>query len=399
MQGKNTVYVAFVAVEAVIFGLGNVLMKVAYAGITPLWCSVLRFGLAFAVFLLFFGRRSLPQLKAAGVKVWLPTSLCMAVAYIACALAVAWTSATNAGFFISLPMLFAPALSLALLHRRYRMDTACLQVAVLVGLYLLSCNGTGLGIGAGEVAGLACSACIAGSMVFSERCAGSLDAVAVSTAQTGITFAVALAGALVVEPVPAFAAVSAVSWASIAFLGVVGTCVAFLLQNTALAHVPASTVSVVLCAEPVVTAAFSAAVLGEGLGLPGVVGCLVVVACTVASSALEGRPDPVAAAVRALRAGSAPYVHSAPAFATAVAGAPSFSPASSRAAFAASSPAGAPSPAGCGDLAALTADLPERSGAFPSARADGASAGPKRAVGWMRYTFMPIGFYDREDVA
>ncbi len=399
MQGKNMMYVAFVAAEASIFGLGNVLMKIAYAGITPLWCSTLRFGLAFAVFMLFFGRKSVPQLKAAGLKVWLPTSLCMAVSYIACALAVAWTSATNAGFFISLPMLFAPALSLVLLRRSYRMDTALLQLAVLIGLYLLSCNGGGLGIGAGEIAGLLCSACIAGSMVLSERCSGELDAMAVSTAQTGVTFAVALVGALVSEPLPAFAAISGVSWAAIAFLAVVGTCVAFFLQNAALAHIPSSTVSVVLCAEPVVTAAISAFVLGEMLTMLGAIGCLVVVACTVMSSALEGRPDPVAAAVKTVRA--LPAARKLPALATSTSSAwDTYATSASSVVWATrTTPSVNASALDRAAGSALPAGAFETTRTMSSAHGGSVSKAPKRAVNWMRYTFMPLGMYDRKDAA
>ncbi len=341
MQGKNLVYVVFVALEAAIFGFGNVLMKFAYAGITPLWCSTLRFGLAFLVFLLFFGRKSLPQLHEAGLKVWLPTSLCMAVSYIACALAVAWTSATNAAFFISLPMLFAPAFSLVLLRRAYKVNTLGLQMAVLVGLYLLSCNGGRLGLGLGEIAGLICSACIAGSMVLSERCAGKLDAMAVSTAQIGTTFLVALVGALASEPLPAFGVVSATSWVCIGLLAVLGTCVAFFLQNAALAKIPSATVSVVLCAEPVVTAIISMFALGEVLSLLGMAGCVIIVACTVMSSVLEGRFE-----------------------ATTVSSSQTVEPS-----------------------VAVTVHRPALEPV------------PRRAISWARYALTPVGFYEGRDAA
>ncbi len=41
-----------VVVQTVIFGFGNVITKFAYESVTPLWCMVLRFGLALAVFAL-----------------------------------------------------------------------------------------------------------------------------------------------------------------------------------------------------------------------------------------------------------------------------------------------------------------------------------------------------------
>ena len=45
-QGGRSPFVLCVVVQTVIFGLGNVITKFAYESVTPLWCMVLRFGLA-----------------------------------------------------------------------------------------------------------------------------------------------------------------------------------------------------------------------------------------------------------------------------------------------------------------------------------------------------------------
>lgn len=136
---------------------------------------------------------------------------------------------------------------------------------------------------------------LAAALVLSERdlsgANAHVDAKGLSTTQTGVTFAFALVGALAFEPMPAFVQVSTVSWAAIAFLALFGTCLAFFLQNTALAHLPSATVSVVLCAEPVFTATLSAIVLGEYLGAMGIAGAAIVVACTVAATLLDESPQ------------------------------------------------------------------------------------------------------------
>ena len=51
-------FVVFVLIEVVIFGSGSAVTKFAYDSITPLWCLAVRFGLATAVFALFFGNIS-----------------------------------------------------------------------------------------------------------------------------------------------------------------------------------------------------------------------------------------------------------------------------------------------------------------------------------------------------
>lgn len=296
MKGRNKswMFVMLVVLQTAIYGAANVVMKVAYADIPPLWCTALRFGIAFVVFMALFGRSIGSQLRCAGLRAWLPSSACMGAAFITSSLSVNLTSATNAGFFIALPMLFAPAFAFLLMRRPYRLSTVALQAAVLVGLYLLCCNGGALSIGAGELVGLASSAFFAAALVLGERDLSSaeahVDAKALSATQTGVTFVFALAGACIFEPVPAFAQMSAISWGSIAFLALFGTCLAFFLQNTALSHLPSATVSVVLCGEPVFTAVLSALVLGEYLSAMGIAGAAIVVACTVAATLMDERP-------------------------------------------------------------------------------------------------------------
>lgn len=292
---RTWMFVMLVVLQTAIYGAANVVMKVAYADIPPLWCTALRFGIAFAVFMALFGRNIGSQLRCAGLRAWLPSSLCMGATFITSSLSVNLTSATNAGFFIALPMLFAPAFALVLMRRAYRPSVVALQLAVLVGLYLLCCNGGALSIGPGELVGLASSAFFAAALVLSERDLGNanahVDAKGLSATQTGVTFVFALVGALIFEPTPAFAEVPAISWAAIAFLALFGTCLAFFLQNTALAHLPSATVSVVLCAEPVFTAVLSTIVLGEYLSAMGIVGAAIIVACTVAATLLDERPQ------------------------------------------------------------------------------------------------------------
>ena len=73
-------FVVFVLIEVVIFGSGSAVTKFAYDSITPLWCLAARFGLATAVFALFFGRRIVARLRNVKVRLWLPQALCLGCA-------------------------------------------------------------------------------------------------------------------------------------------------------------------------------------------------------------------------------------------------------------------------------------------------------------------------------
>lgn len=120
-----------VVVQTVIFGFGNVITKFAYESVTPLWCMVLRFGLALALFALAFGLRMVRELRGAKLDDWAPTAACLAVGYIACNLALDVTTATNVGFLVVLPVVFAPLIAQVVRRVRYPRAMTPFQVAVV----------------------------------------------------------------------------------------------------------------------------------------------------------------------------------------------------------------------------------------------------------------------------
>lgn len=140
-----------VVAQTVIFGLGNVITKFAFESVTPLWCMVLRFDLALAAFALVFGPRMVRELRGAKLADWAPAAACLAVGYIACNLALDVTTATNAGFLVALPVVFAPFIAQVVRHVRYPRAMIPFQVAVAGGLYLLCCNGGSFSFGAGVI--------------------------------------------------------------------------------------------------------------------------------------------------------------------------------------------------------------------------------------------------------
>ena len=276
-RSKRWPYVACVVLQTVIFGSGNAITKMAYESITPMWCLAIRFGLAALVFAIFFGPRIVRQLKGARIGAWMPAALCMALAYLTCNVALDLTTATNVGFLVALPVVFAPLLSCLVNRRRYPLAFLPFQAAVVVGLYLLCSNGG------------------AGALVFGERGLEQLDATTVAGTQIVASFVVALACALVFEPPVNVAAVQPVAWGTIAFLALLSTCLTFMLQNVALTELPSSTVSLLLTGEPVFTAAFSFMLLGEALSAAGMAGAVVIVASVVAATWVEGRQSAPAA--------------------------------------------------------------------------------------------------------
>ena len=89
--------VIYILLQSIVYGFGNPLTKTAYESITPFWCLFFRFFLAFLIFMLFFGKSIIKQLKSAKILDILPASLCMAFAYICCKICLKPPAASDPG--------------------------------------------------------------------------------------------------------------------------------------------------------------------------------------------------------------------------------------------------------------------------------------------------------------
>lgn len=289
IKNARWLFIAAMILQTIIFGSGSALTKVAYDSVTPLWCMALRFGLATALFALIFGPRMMRQLRGVSVRVWMPAAVCMAISFIACNVAFSFTAVTTVGFLVALPVVFTPILGSLINRQRYPLAFIPFQVAVVCGLYLLCCNGGALTFGPGEALGIIASVAMAGSIVFSQRLLSHIDAVTVAGTQVGMAFVLSLACALVLEPPVNLVAIEPVAWGTIAFLAVLSSCVAFLLQSAALKVLSPTTVSLLITGEPVFTALFSFAILGETLSVMGFAGAGMIIVSVVLATLYEGR--------------------------------------------------------------------------------------------------------------
>lgn len=286
-RAKPIKYISYILLQSVVYGFGNPLTKVAYESITPFWLLTFRFSIALFIFFLFFGKRLTEQLRAAKLSQYLPASLCMAIAYITCNLALNWTSATNVGFLMSLPVIFAPLLAIVILHQKYDFRFLPLQIIVTVGLYLLCCNDGGFTINKGDMCALITAIALSGALVFAKKSLESLDAVTISAAQAGVTAIISLICALVFDDFSAVSIIQPAAWAVIVYLALTCTCIAYVLQNSALVHLSSSTVSMLQCTQPILTAVFSFIILRETLSFRGIIGGLIIIGSVLAANLVE----------------------------------------------------------------------------------------------------------------
>ncbi len=279
---KKILYISFILIQSLVYGIGNPLTKVAYHSISPLWLLAARFSLAFLLFALLWGKRLLAAARQVSWTLWMPSALCCAGAYISCNLALDLTAATNVGFIMSLPVLFAPILFSLVFHRPYSYKRLPLQLVTILGLFLLCCNTGTFSFGPGEALALLDALCLAGVLVFGEKAMAQMDVLSVTGLQIGVTMVLSLAGALLFDDVSVLPSVELEAWLVVLYLAAVCTIAAYLLQNKAVAHLNASTVSMLQCTQPILTALVAYFLLGETLNGLGLAGAVLIVLCLLA---------------------------------------------------------------------------------------------------------------------
>lgn len=274
----------FILIQSLVYGFGNPLTKIAYESVTPLWCLTFRFAFAFVILVVIAGKGMMRELRAVHFSKYFPACFCMAMAYICCNLALNWTSATNVGFIMSMPVIFVPILEYFILQKPYRKRYLPIQGIVLVGLYLLCSNGGQFVFRTGDLLALATALMIAGALVYGEQSLNELSAVTVSAAQVGMTVVISLAAALAFDSLDVVKGIQPAGWGIIVYLAVACTCIAYILQNTALKHLKSTTVSLLQCTQPVVTALIAWLLLGESLTVTGILGGVIIVVCIIAGN-------------------------------------------------------------------------------------------------------------------
>lgn len=289
MKYGNWIFYLFILGQSLVYGFGNPMTKVAYESITPLWMLAARFTLAFLIMMILFGNRVIKALRNTKPGLWIPSALCCAGAYISCNLALDLTSATNVGFIMSLPVLFAPLLSMVFLKKKYQIRRLPVQLVAILGLFFLCCNGGYFSFGPGEALALFEALCLAGFLVFGEKAMDEMDVMALTTLQVGVTAVISVSFAFIGDDVSVLAGVTPVSWGIVGYLAIACTIVAYLLQNTAVRHLSSTTVSMLQCTQPILTAFASYLLLGETLTHLGLLGAVMIVCCLVADSVIASK--------------------------------------------------------------------------------------------------------------
>ncbi|MCQ4638392.1 DMT family transporter [Anaerovorax odorimutans] len=287
-------YGGLILLQCFIWGVGNPITKISVETIPPFYCMGIRFTLAFALFMLVFGHKIIPQFKKAYIPDCVVIGLFTAASFIFSTFALHLTDATIVGFLLAFSVVFTPILSFFILKQKISGKFALIILLVVVGLYFLCANGGSFTFGIGELMALLSALAGAGMLIYSSKHVSDIGPLALSASQCAVTAAVSFFFAVIFEDVRDLSQAAPEGWAAVIYLAVGCTCVAYILQNIALRKVSATFVSLAFCTEPVFTAIAAFFILGERLSPFGLAGALLIAVGIAMASLLPSSENDIA---------------------------------------------------------------------------------------------------------
>ena len=259
-----------IVLVAFFWGSTYFLTKMAVAELELFNLTALRFGTAFIITALFFFKR-IRNADRTVIKYSIILGVLAVIAVLSMTFGVQYTTASNAGFLISLSVVMIPLISVVVLKKRIKAKLLLSVILATIGIVCLTLNEQ-LTINKGDILCILCATSFAVQVLIMERIPKSADSVAIGALQLGITAVVNFILSFFLEnfTVPRDLKV----WGVIVILGVFCTAFCYIIQIYALKNTSAIQAGIILSLEPVFSAIFAYIFLGELLSKQGYIGAI-----------------------------------------------------------------------------------------------------------------------------
>ncbi len=253
------------------WGSSYVLTKLALDDLQPFNLTALRFLIAFIIPAPIF-YKNIMRSNIRTIKYPLILAVILIGMFISMSLGLKHTTASNAGFLISLAVIIIPLLSYIFLKQKIEKKVIIGVCIAPIGIALLSLD-SGFSINTGDLMCILCALFSAIHVVAMGVFTQKVDSVALGTIQLGFAGIFGLIFSLLTETVK-FPS-TAVSWGSTLALSILCTSFGYIVQATAQKYTSATHAGLIFSLEPVFSAIFGFIFLREILPPRGYVGAAI----------------------------------------------------------------------------------------------------------------------------
>ncbi|WP_081930268.1 DMT family transporter [Bifidobacterium bohemicum] len=244
---------------AALWGGSYMVSKVAMSAISPQWLMTMRTGGACLVMLVLFHRVIIPALNR---RILVPALVTGLTYYGTMALQTYGLRTIDPGrsaFLTAVYCVLTPFVAWYTNRRRPSITNVAAGFVCLVGVGFVALKPGGLTmtLSAGDFLTLACAAVFSFNLTYLGIYSTRFNPIAVTFVQFAVACCCFLSGALIAEPAPSAAWLDPKVVVSFLYLFLGATTLAQIMQNIGLAHVSASSASVVMCTESLFSELFA----------------------------------------------------------------------------------------------------------------------------------------------
>lgn len=262
------------------WGIGFPAVKFTLVSIGPLYLIAFRFLIAGMLLSIIFYKKMLLIDKSI-LKPTLGLSALIYITYVFAMVGIKYTTASKSSFLCCLAVIFVPIIGYMLNRTRIRINTAAGILICVTGLFLMTYTAKGFNLNLGDVLCIMSSAAFAFQIIYTEKYVGNFDTTLLTILQMYFAALIGFIAAFIFEPFPV--SVTPKSLYSLLFMAVLCTALAFWIQTTCQKFTTSSHVAIIFTMEPVFGALASWLLLGEKLGVRGIIGGVLIIAAMIIS--------------------------------------------------------------------------------------------------------------------
>lgn len=267
-QLKADLMLAFVAF---IWGGAYLLLKISLSELQVFNVIALRFLIAFSISGIVFYKR-LRKIDFQTIKYSFILAILLFTVYITATYGIKMTSVSNAGFLISIAVIFIPIISVVFLKQKIEKKVILAVCMAVLGIGLLTLNGN-VKINYGDIICILCAFLTAIHIMMTGNFTKKVDSISLGVAQLGFVGLFSIVVSALTETVKL--PVTPLIWFALIIMSVFATAIAFIIQTTAQKYTSPVHTSLIFSLEPVFCAIFAFVFAGEILSFKGYIGAAI----------------------------------------------------------------------------------------------------------------------------
>lgn len=253
------------------WGASYILTKIGLGSLEPFNLTALRFVIAFSISAIVFYKR-IRKTDMKTIKYAFILALILFGVFTSMTFGLEYTSASNAGFLVSLSVVFIPIISAVFLKQRIESKVIIGVFFALIGIALLTLNNQ-LRVGIGDLLSILCALLFAVHIIVTGVYTKNVDSITLSILQLGFVglFSVIFSVSTETVKLPD----TSLTWFAVLALSILCTAVGYIVQTTSQQYTSATHTGLILSLEPVFSAIFAYAFLAEILSVKGYIGAAI----------------------------------------------------------------------------------------------------------------------------